>query len=135
MAASTSGALKAAIEGFGLSVSVYRDRAPEKTALPYVTIDEAVAIVPDKLEDGQATTGKETVTIHCWMQWKNPASGAVTENYSLPGAIIRGLQGNGLTAAPTRAYAVTIQREGPRLVEEEENLVHIPISAVIWRTL
>ena len=135
MAASTSGALKAQIESLGLSIRAYRDRAPEGTKLPYVSIDEAVAVVPDKLEDGQATTGKETVTIHVFMSWKDPSTGAVLESYSLPGAIIRGLQGVGLQAGPTRSYAVIVQREGPRIVEEETNIVHVPISAVVWRTL
>ena len=97
--------------------------------------DSPLAIVPDKLEDGAASTGKETVTIHVWMTWKDKTTGTLAESYTLPGAIIRGLQGQGLSAAPTRAYSVMIQREGPRLVEEVENLVHIPISAVVWRTL
>lgn len=135
MAASTSGALKAAIEGLGLNISAYRDRAPEGASQPYVTIDEAVAIVPDQLEDGSASTARETVTIHVWMQWKNTVTGVLAESYTLPGAIVAGLQGRGLTQAPTRAYAVLIDREGPRAVEEEENTVHVPITAVVWRSL
>jgi galactitol-specific phosphotransferase system IIC component len=135
MAASSAGALKAFIEGLGLGISVYRDRAPEKTALPYVSIAEAVAVVPDLLEDGLVSTGRETVTIDVWMTWKNKMTGAIAEAYALPGAILRGLHGRSLPASPTHTYAVIIQRMGPRLVEEETNLVHCPLTAVLWREL
>src|SRR5207253_7625653 len=109
MAASTAGALKALIESLGLSVSVYRDRAPEKTAPPYVTVSEAVAIVTDKLEDGAVSTGKETVSIDVWMTWKNKTTGAITEPYTLPGAILRGIQGKSLGSTPTRGYTVLVK--------------------------
>ncbi len=98
-------------------------------------MSEAVAVVPDKLEDSTATTCRETATVDVWMQWKNPATGALTESYTLPGAIQRGLQGNPLNAAPTRVYAVIARRLGPRMVEELENLVHTPISVELWRVL
>lgn len=135
MAASTSGALKALIESLGLNISVYRDRAPEGRALPYVTVDEAIAIIPDKLEDGQSTTVRETVSIDVWMQWKNRANGQLAESYTLPYDIARALQGSPLDTTPSRAYTVIIHRIGPRLVEEEENLVHMPIEAEVWRVL
>lgn len=135
MAASTSGALKALIESLGLNISVYRDRAPEGRALPYITVEEAIAIIPDKLEDGQASTVKETVSIDVWMQWKNRANGQLAESYTLPYDIARALQGSALGTAPSRAYAVIVHRIGPRLVEEEENLVHMPIEAEVWRVL
>jgi galactitol-specific phosphotransferase system IIC component len=135
LAASTAGALKAKIEGLGLSISVYRDRAPEKTALPYVTVSESIAVVPDLLEDGATSTGKETVSIDLWQQWKVVATGAVAESYTLPGAIVRGIHGQSLATAPTRAYAVIVHHLGPRLVDEESNIVHTVIQAVVWRVL
>lgn len=116
-------------------MSVYRDRAPEGSTPPYITVDEAIAIIPDKLEDSQATTGRETVSVDVWMPWKDRKTGAVAETYTLPMAVMRGLHGQPLPAAPTRVYAVIVHRVGPRLVEEEQNLVHVPIEAELWRVL
>lgn len=103
--------------------------------MPYITVDEAIAIIPDKLEDSQATTGRETASVDVWMPWKDRRTGSVAESYALPMAVARALQGQPLPAAPTRAYAVIVHRVGPRLVEEEENLVHMPIEVEVWREL
>lgn len=135
MAISTAGAMKAQIEGLGLSLTVYRDRAPESTPLPYAVVNEAIAIVPDLLEDGAVSTGKETVSIDVFQQWKNPTTGAVTENRGLTDAIVRGIQGQPLQAAPTRAYAVMVKSSRRLPPEEEENLTHSNITAIVWRTL
>lgn len=135
MAASTSGALKAFIEAQGLNISVYRDRAPVNQALPYITVSEAVAIIPDQLEDGAASTVREEATVDVWMAWKDKTAGTIAESYTLPGAVAKALQGQPLPAAPTRAYAVIVHRVGPRLVDEEENVVHVPIQVEVWRAL
>lgn len=135
MAATTGGALKAYIEGLGLSISVYRDRAPTNLAPPYVTVDESLSVIPDSLEDATYSTGVETATVHVWMPWKNQSTGALAESQTLVRDIVRGLQGHSLPAAPTRAYAVLVQHQGPRMVDEEENVVHVPITVEIWRQL
>jgi hypothetical protein len=136
VSATTAGALKAKIESLGLSISAYRDQAPEGTALPYVTISEAIAVVPDLLEDGAASTGKETVSIDVWQKWKTvPGGNTLAESPTLPGAIVRGIHAQSLGTAPTRAYAVIVNRLGPRLAEEESNITHTVIQATVWRTL
>lgn len=135
IAVSSSGALKAKIESLGLSITVYRDRAPETTPLPYAVISEGIATVPDPLEDNVASTGKETVSIDIFQQWKDPVTGALTENRGLPDAIVRGIHGQGLPAAPTRAYAVLVKTTRRLAPEEPENLTHSNITGVIWRTL
>lgn len=112
---------------------MYRDRAPKGTALPYITVSEAIAVVPDTLEDGAASTVRETASVDVWMTWKNVTDGSMAESYSLPGAVLRALQGQPLTAAPTHVYAVVVTHMGPRLVDEEENVVHVPITVEIWR--
>lgn len=134
LAASTSGALKQFIEAQGLGVSVYRDRAPQGVLPPYVTVSEAVAITPDVLEDGAASTVREEATVDVWMPWRT-STGSVAESYTLPGAVAKALQGQPLPAAPTHAYAVIVHRVGPRLPDEEENLVHVPIQVEVWRAL
>lgn len=133
-AASTSGAIKQFLEAQGLGISVYRDRAPQGAAPPYVTVSEAVAITPDVLEDGAASTVREEVTVDVWMPWRT-STGGIAESYTLPGAVAKALQGQALPAAPTRAYAVIVHRVGPRLPDEEENVVHVPIQADVWRAL
>lgn len=135
MAVSASGALKAKIESLGLSISVYRDRAPETTALPYAVVNEGLATVPDKLEDGATSTGKETVSIDIFQMWKNLATGAFAENRGLSDAIVRGIHGQTLPAAPTKAYACLVKNSRRLAPEEEENLTHSNITAVIWRVL
>lgn len=135
MAVSTSGALKAQIESLGLKLTVYRDRAPEGTATPYVVVNEALATIPDKLEDGGTSTGKETVSIDVWQQWKDPATGSLTENRTLSDSIVRGIHACNLTQAPTRAYSVLVKSTRRLPPEEEMNLTHSNITAVVWRVL
>lgn len=135
MSASTSGALKAFIEAQGLNISVYRDEAPVNTLYPYITVQEAVAITPDALEDGAAGTVMEEVTIDVWMDWKNLTTGGRSESYTLPTDVARKLEGARLTTSPTTAYAVLVKFVGPRIVDRESNNVHVPIQADVMRVL
>lgn len=130
MAATTAGALKSRLEGLALGVPVFRDRAPEGHALPYVTITEAVSVVHD---DNQydASTVTELAQVDVWQPWKNPA-GAVVESYSLPGAVRAGMAGTSLPAAPTHVYGVTVD-SAVRLLEAELNIVHHAITVRIRR--
>lgn len=139
MSASTSGALKSFLEAQGLGVSVYRDQASSSATRPYLTVSEAVAVIPDPLEDGMATTGIEEASVDLWMDWKDPVAGTLKESYTLPGAIVRALQGARLATAPTLVYGVLVRRAGPRIVEMEENsgggIVHFVIQLDIRRNL
>ena len=148
MALTTSSAIKAYLEGPGamgganLGIPAYQDQAPENAVKPYITIDEAVTIVPDSLEDGGATTVKEHVTVHLWMAWKDltVAPNRRLEDPTLVGKILKALQGSrlltsGSGAPPTTVYAVLVHSTGPRLLEREENIVHHPIWCEVWRTV
>ncbi len=148
MAASTSGALKAFLEAQNLNISVYRDQAPANTKPPYLSVDEAVAIVPDKLQDGAASTVREHVTVHLWMAWKDlpgmfgfvTGSGALLESLTLPGAVVKALEGSRLQQSgsgvpPTTVYGVKVMSAGPRMLEIDDNVVHVPIWIEIWRAL
>lgn len=105
MAATTAGAIKAKLEGLSLSVPVFRDKAPDGHTLPYITITEAISIVPDGNYDD--TTLIELAQVDVWQAWKD-AAGAVIESYTLPGAVFAGLSGTSLPAAPTHVYGVTV---------------------------
>lgn len=144
MSASSSGAVKAFLETQNLGISVYRDEAPSNldrsVTNAYLTVSEAVAIAPDKLEDGAASTVKEHVTVDVWMQWKDPVSRKLTESYTLPGAVAKALHGSrllqsGPNVPATTTYAVLVRNVGPRLVEVDENVVHVPIWVEIYRAL
>jgi len=148
MALTTSSAIKQYLEGplamggAALGLSVYQDQAPENTAKPYITVDEAVAIVPDKLEDGAASTVREHVTVHLWMAWKDllASPNKRLEDPTLAGKIARALQGtrllaSGTGAPPTTVYAVLVKNIGPRLLERDANVVHVPLWVEVWRAL
>src|SRR5260221_2213214 len=98
---------------------------------------EAIAIVPDVLEDGAAGVTREEVTIEVWMQWKSTSltRASLAESYTLPGAVARKLQGGRLTTAPTVVYAVIVMMVGPRLVEDEENTINVPIQADVMSVM
>ena len=143
MAASTSGALKAYLESpaVALGVPVYRDQAPAGQKKPYITVSEAIALSPDPLEDGAVGTLREEVQIDLWMPWKDLpgqpetkfADGRLLESYSLPGALLRALDGARLATAPTTVYGVLVVKAGPRLLAQEENVVHYAVQADVWR--
>lgn len=129
-------------------MSVYRDQAPSSltliaadgTASPYLTVSEAITVVPDKLEDAAASTVREHATVDIWMPWKNLVSGILLESYTLPAAVSKALQGSRLltsgTGKPaTTVYAVLVHSVGPRIVEIDDNVVHVPIWVEVWRAL
>lgn len=62
MAASTTGVLKRAIETGGLGLSVYRDRAPEGAALPYIVVYEAISTAPVGVGSGAQAGAPMTVS-------------------------------------------------------------------------
>lgn len=107
MAASTAGALKALIEGAGLNLSAYRDEAPQGAGLPYVVIHEAMATIPDPMEDGTVVTVKETAQVSLWQMWRD-SQRAVKETYALAGSLTKALAGARLPAAPALVYAVQV---------------------------
>ncbi len=138
MAATTSGALKAYLEGLGLGVPVFRDEPPVEQQLPYITVRESIANLPDRDGDtGDATaehTTAETVQISVWQQWRNPATGRVVEDYALPPAVQRAIRTARLDAAPTRTYGVQLQG-WVRLLERDTNVVQHALTAVVRRVL
>lgn len=140
MAASTAGAIKALVEGAGLGVPAYRDEAPAHSTLPYVTIIERIALIPDGIDgrfdrDSGPHTGRETVQVDLWEQWRNPSTGAVSESYTLSDALTRLLDGAALPVAPTLVWGVKFISSRRLPPELEANLVHTALTLEIVRDI
>jgi hypothetical protein len=137
MAATTAGALKAYLEAQGLGLAVFRDDAQTGQALPYATVTEAVTVTADGAGDtgdtGAARYVTELAQVDLWQTWR-AENGAIAESYTLPGAIVRCLQGAQLTSAPTRVYGCTVDSM-VRLLERDTNLVHHAVTVRIRRAL
>lgn len=147
-AATTAGALKQYIESKGLGVAVERDAPPEDPQVttfkrPYITVQEDISITPDSDEDGGAANsaggGESYVTelaqVDLWMDWREKVAGdGLRESRTLARALHRALAGAALDQAPTRVYNVKVQNR-IRLVERENNLVHVAFTLAIRRVL
>ena len=131
---SSSGAVKALIESAGFGLPAYRDAAPadRKDDLPYVTIDENIAVVPERHGDKQDPNGhhgeQETMTIHLWERFRNDA-GRQSEDFRLPRELSRLLRTSSFTygsvgsGGVVRVYGVSITARA-RIIETDANVVH-----------
>jgi len=145
MAATSSGALKAYVEGLGLGISSYRDTAPDGAALPYVVIHEAIALVPGTGDSPWDNAGKppfkETVQVSVWQRRKKTTTdNSLGESLTLVPTLTKALHGaklptSGNAAPPTHWWGVRVTQAAPRMVDDSLNLVHVPISLVVDRDL
>jgi hypothetical protein len=110
VAATLSGAIKAHIEGQGLGVPAFRDEVPRGQNYPYVVVREGIALTQEPAAN--AFSGDhaviELVQIDIWMQKRSPHSQAVTEDYELPDALTRAVNGVSLAQAPTKVYGMKV---------------------------
>lgn len=136
MAATTAGALKAFLETQGLGVTVFRDRAREDQAYPYLTVAEGIAVTPEDTfnayddDDGHVV---EVAQVDVWQTWRNDDR-TVAESYTLADAVALALHGAVLTASPHFVGAVSVSSV-TRLLEVEENVVHHAVTVEVRRTL
>lgn len=149
MAATTSGALKAYIEGLGLGLSVYRDAAPGKDSpekerlpavpFPFVTVRESISTVLNMdgdLSDAAATvSARELVQVDLWQRWRDLASLKPLESYTLPGALVKRLRGARLVPVGTAVVYGVAGVSFVRLLEEERNVVHHAITCTVHRAV
>lgn len=137
MSASTSGAVKAMLEGASLGVAVYRDKAAEGTKPPFITIKEGIVILPDpsfsQFDDPEGHV-VEQASIDVWQTWRNPTPGVVVESFTLVDRILAACSGARLPTAPTPVCGFRVLGR-IRVVEKEENIVHDSILVEIRRTL
>lgn len=139
MAASTAGALKALIESGGLGISAYRDEAPDGAPLPYVTILERIALVPNVDgrfdRDSGPHSANETVQVSLWEQWRDLSlpHKPLTESYTLSDALTRLLDGASLPVAPTLVWGVLFRSSRRLPPELDTNLVQTAITCDVVR--
>lgn len=137
MSASTAGALKALLEGASLGVAIYRDRAPEAAALPFITISEAISVVPDRafnqFDDPEGHVVEEA-QLDVWQTWRNSTTGTMVENYTLPDRVVKAAKGAALPTAPTAVAGLRVLGRVRRF-EEDANLVHDIVTVELRRTL
>lgn len=139
MSATTAGALKSFLESQGLGVPAYRLNAPENQAPPYLTIQEAVSVVPHPDDnpwwDEAESIVVEEAQVDVWQKRKNDDN-TVAESYTLPASVARALHGGLLgTAAPTKVWGMSLV-DGPRLLPDpDQNIVHHICTVRILRHL
>lgn len=137
----TSGALKQYIEGLGLELAGFRDRAPNAdTPLPYVRVTEAISITPRRSGDfgdpGAAVQVTEEVQLDLFQQWKvSLEDKTVVEDFTLAERLVRRLHGADLSGVYTkRVYGVRVLTS-TRLLNEEKNEVRQLITVALDRAL
>lgn len=141
MAATTSGAIKARLEGLQFGVPVFRDGPRTGQAPPFIVVTEALATTMDTANGdfGDPTaeiTIVEKVAVDLVETARTKATaGTATavERYGLAEAIARALHGHGLPAHPAQVTAV-------RVVDIDrfpiaDNRVRTSITVQIHRTL
>lgn len=134
MAANTANAIKVLIENSGLGIAAYSDGADQFEQLPYITITEAIAVVPDGRSDGgDGESCTEEVQVDVWERWKDEDD-VVVESPTLIHDVVRLLHGAQLDQAPRRVYGVTVINRR-RLLEPAKSLVHHAITANVHRLI
>ena len=140
MSLTSSGALKALIEGAGLTVAAYRDAIPNDSKMPVVTIDENVATSTERHGDSGDPDGhhgeSEQVFVHLFELWRD-ANGRPAERYELVRSLKKLLRTArpfqyGPEDAPVRVYGLRIDGHA-RIVERTENVVHHTITTTLRR--
>ena len=140
MAATLAGLLKQYIEAQGLSISAYRDQAPQGAALPYCVIYEGISAVPDGLNDG---TEREMVQVDLWQQRQAlSADDADKEDPSLKPKLVQALHGamlpGGEYGTPARhVYGVVVRNSIRKNVGQDvdTNLVGHAITLEVFQAL
>ncbi|MGW6598501.1 hypothetical protein [Streptomyces sp. NPDC055036] len=117
MAATTSGAVKAYLEGLAFGVPVFRDGPRPGQAEPYIVVTEAVSTGLDGPGNGDFGDPAaeinivETVTVDLIQRARIKIGGTTrnAERYGLAEAIAHALHGCRLTAHPALVHAVRVQ--------------------------
>lgn len=134
MAATASGSIKAHIESLGLGLSAYRDEAPSKASLPYVTITEGITTVPVRLGDnGREDAVRELVQIDLWEAWRT-SDNRIAESYSLARNLAAGLRSWQPTDLPYRVHSIYLQQQ-VRTLDREKNEVRNLFQVEIQRDI
>ena len=141
MAATTSGAIKARLEGLQFGVPVFRDGPREGQAEPFIVVQEGM---PAGLDTGNGDYGDpaaeinivETVTVDLVQHARVKTGAATTKNterYGLAEAIAHALHGCTLPAHPAKVTAVRV--ESIDRIPIADNKVRHSITVQVHRVL
>jgi len=141
MAATTSGAIKARLEGLQFGVPVFRDGPRPGQAPPFIVVTEALGIALDTgngdFGDPDAEVGiVETAAVDLieYARTKeNAVKARAMERYGLAETIARALHGHGLPAHPAKVTAVRATEIDRFPISN--NRVRASIKVLIHRTL
>lgn len=142
MAATTSGAIKAYVEGLGLNLPVFRDGPRPEQAPPYAVVTEgqSIGLAPNGNGDYGDPDAPieivEVVTVDVVQRARVKAGAATaqnTERYGLVEAVAARLNGCTLPAHPARITAVRMQ--GIDRLPIADNIARSTIQLAITRTL
>lgn len=133
MAATTGGALKQLIEGAGLGLAVYRDKAPTEAVLPYVVVTDGITTTTVPMGDSGADDPDiENVQVDLWEQYMDPNTRRVTEDPALQRSLKKAMNGAGLSASPTHCYGVRVPFN-QRTLDADDNTVRTRYSVNVHR--
>jgi hypothetical protein len=147
MSATTSGAIKAYLEGQGLGIAVYRDLAPQGARLPFATVQEAISTTLDSSGDvgdpDRQVTVREDAQVTVWQPFRAP-DGTSGESPTLVRDVIHALHGARLVTSPTTVYGclVTFRTRRPRVdapgtgeADDGANLIQDVLTLTLRRNL
>jgi hypothetical protein len=117
MSMSLAGAVKATIEGLGLSVPVFRDGAPlykgdgtEQTP-PFVVVIDGLNILLRMTGDRLAKRATEQVQVDVYEYELQPVTKERAESYTLAKDVVRGLIGARLSTAPEYVWRCMVSSQ------------------------
>ena len=142
MAATTSGAIKARLEGLQFGVPVFRDGPRPGQAPPFIVVTEALGIALDTSGNGDFGDPDAEVNIietaavdlvEYARTKENTLKARAVERYGLAETIARALHGHGLPAHPAKVTAVKATEIDRYPIAD--NRVRASIKVLIHRTL
>jgi hypothetical protein len=138
MAATTSGAIKAFVESLGLGLAGYRGKKPAGERLArWFEVHEDISTVPDgawNAHDDPEGHVSELAQVDLYQLAKNPVTGLNSEVYTLPDALMAGLHGARLPAAPKHVSTVLVVSRN-RVPDPDANVIHHALTVQVRRTL
>lgn len=138
MSASSAGAIKALLESAGLSIAVYRDQQPAQERLPYVTVLDAISVIPDPAfnqHDDDLGHVIEQAQVDLWERWRDENETFLASN-ELPDAIAQAFRGARFTDPPTQVIGIRLLQGPIRLPPDPQTrILHTTFLVEIRRTL
>lgn len=141
MAATTAGALKATVEGFGLGLAAFRDRAPDGQGGVYVVIHESITRSSAGHGDFGDPTADQAIVEEVQLDLYEPAlsddKATVAESPTLRDDLQRRLHGCQIPSAPKRVHGCRVLNASrvPPAPGDDTNKVRTIFTLALSRAL